>query len=113
MALATLGGRPMATRPGQRAAHAAQLFAGALHLVQDAAPMLEQQLAGFGRRRAAAVARQQVLPQLHFEQPHLAAERRLGDVQRDGGAGETAELGDAHEILESASRSMDSEITLR
>ena len=62
--------------------------------------MLQQQLAGLGGRGAAAVARQQALPQLDLEQAHLAAERRLGHVERDGGAREAAELGDAHEILQ-------------
>ena len=85
---------------GQRPAHAAQFFARTLHLVQDAAAMVQQQLAGLGGYGAAAVAHQQVLPQFHFQQPHLAAERGLRDVQRDGGTGEAAELGDPDEVFE-------------
>ena len=68
--------------PGQRAAHPAQVFARALHLVQDAAAVFQQQLAGLGGGDAAAVAHQQVLPQFHFQQAHLAAQRRLGHVER-------------------------------
>ena len=86
--------------PGERAAHPAQLLARPLHLVQDAARVLHQQLAGFGRVGAAAVAHQQVLPQFHFEQAHLARQRGLGHVQRLRGPGEAAELGHPDEILE-------------
>jgi len=61
--------------------------------------MLEQQLAGFRRNGAAPIAGQQVLAQLHFQQADLAAQRRLGNVQRNGGAREAAEFGHAHEIF--------------
>ena len=93
----------MATRPANDAAHAAEFLAGPLDLVQDAAPMVQQQLARLrSAYGAAAVARQQVLPQFHFEQPHLAAERGLRDVERGRGTGEAAELGDPDEVFESA-----------
>jgi hypothetical protein len=86
--------------PGECAAHPCPaLRAPVLHLVQDAACMLQQQLAGLGGRRAAAVAHQQVLAQLDFQQPHLAAQRGLGDVQRDRGPGETAQFGHTHEVF--------------
>ena len=62
--------------------------------------MFEQQLARFRGRRAAAVADQEVLAQLDFEQAHLPAERGLRDVERDGGAREAAEFGDADEIFQ-------------
>jgi hypothetical protein len=39
--------------PGQRAAHPAQLLAGALHLVQDAAPVGQQQAPGLCLRSTA------------------------------------------------------------
>ena len=48
----------------------------------------------------AAVAQQQGLVQIHLQRPHLAAERRLRDVEHDGGAGEAAQLGNADEILD-------------
>ena len=67
-----------------------------LDLVQDAAPMLEQELARFRRRGAPAVAGEQVLPQLDFQQAHLPAECRLGHIQGNGGPGKTAELGNAY-----------------
>jgi len=49
---------------------------------------------------AAAVAQQQVLAQLHFEQPHLAAQRRLRHLQRRRRLGEAAQFRDAHEVAE-------------
>jgi hypothetical protein len=52
-----------------------------LDLVQDAAAMLEQDPARVGGRHTAPVAQQQVLPQLDFQQAHLA-ERRLGHAKR-------------------------------
>src|SRR5690606_36297947 len=80
------------------AAQARELVAQAFHLVQQAAAALEQHPPGFGRGDAAAVADQQRLAQFHFQQPHLAAERRLGHVQHHGGTGEAAEFGYLHEI---------------
>ncbi len=68
--------------------------------MQDAAPVFEQQLPGFGGHGAAAVAQQQVLAQLHFEQPHLAAQRRLRHVQRRRRLGEAAQFCDAHEVAQ-------------
>ena len=62
--------------------------------------MLEQPLARLGRRGAAAVAQQQVLPQLHFEAAHLAADRRLRDAEQARGAAEAAQVDDVDEILE-------------
>ena len=62
--------------------------------------MFEQQAPGFGRGHAAAVADQEVLPQFHLQQPDLTAQGRLGDVERDRCAGETAEFGDAYEVFE-------------
>ncbi|RYY63855.1 MAG: hypothetical protein EOO24_57030, partial [Comamonadaceae bacterium] len=87
---------------GDAAAQTSQVVAGALHLVQDAAPVLEQHLARFGGHGTAAVAHQQGLAQLDLQQPHLPAEGRLGHLQLGGGAGETAQLGHADEVLELA-----------
>ena len=84
----------------QPAAQARQLIARASHLMQDAARVLQQDQARFGRHGAAAVALQQVLAQLHLQQSHLAADGRLGHVQRQRGTAEAAELGDADEIFE-------------
>ena len=100
IALVTLGGNPIATLPARAPAHAPQFLARALDLVQDAAPVLEEKLARFGGRGPAAVAGEQVLPQLHLQQSHLPAECRLGHIEGDGSAREAAELGDAHKIFE-------------
>ncbi len=62
--------------------------------------MLEQALAGLGGHRAAPVAQQQALPQLHFQAADLAADRRLGDAQRPRSAGKAAEVDDADEVFE-------------
>jgi hypothetical protein len=85
---------------GQRTAHPTQFLARPFHLVQDAAAVFEQQLAGLGGRGAAPVAHQQGLAQFHLQQPHLARERGLGHVERDGRAGEAAEFGHAHKVFE-------------
>ena len=61
--------------------------------------MFQQQLAGFGGRGAASVAHQQVLAQFHLQQAHLAAQRGLGDVERNRGPREAAEFGHAHEVF--------------
>ena len=98
--------------PGERAAHAAQFLARARHLVQDATAVLQQQLAGFGGGGAAAVADQQVLPQLDFQQPHLTREGGLRHVQRQRGLGETAQFGHAHEVFELLQIHRDSGIAL-
>ena len=39
-------------------------------------------------------------PQLDFQLPHLAAQRRLHHGQKGGGAGEAAEFRDVAEVLE-------------
>ena len=86
--------------PGEAGAHPAQLFAGAFDLVQDAAAVFQQQLAGLGWGGAAAVAHQQVLPKLDLQQAHLSAQCRLGHVQGLRGAGEAAQLGHAHKVFQ-------------
>ena len=58
-----------------------------LDLLQDAARVLEQALAGFGGRGAAAVAQQQVLPQLDFEAADLPADRGLRDAEHAAARG--------------------------
>jgi hypothetical protein len=96
---ARLVGRPMPPgRPG--AAQPAQFLTRALDLVQDAAAMRQQQAPASVGTGAAAVARQQVLPQLDFEQADLAAQRRLGHSQRRRGAGEAAEFGHADKVFD-------------
>jgi hypothetical protein len=94
------GWQPDRHPAGKCAAHAAQLFTGALHLVQDAAAVGQQQAPGLGGHRAAAVARQQVLPQLDLEQADLAAQRRLCNAQRRRGPREAAEFGYADKVLD-------------
>jgi hypothetical protein len=77
-----------------------QVLPRALHLLQDAACMRQQPLAGFGERDAAAVAVEQGLAQVHFQRPHLAAERGLRHPQHAGGAREAAQFGHLHKGLE-------------
>src|SRR5690606_36697538 len=74
------------------------LVAQALHILQQAAAALEQHPPCCGRSNTAAVADLQRLAQFYFQQPDLAAERRLGHVQHHGGTGEAAEFGYLHEI---------------
>ncbi len=69
-------------------------------LLQDAACMCKQALAGLGRRGAAPVSQQQVLAELHFEAPDLAADRGLRDAEQPPGAAESAEVDDIHEVFE-------------
>ena len=87
--LPRLGGKPIATRPVS-APRMRPSSSRALDLVQDAAPMFEQQLAGLGGQRATAVTHQQALMQLDLDRPHLAAQRRLRHVQGDRGPGKAA-----------------------
>jgi hypothetical protein len=68
--------------------------------VQDAAPVVQQQLACLGGHGAAAIAHQQVLAQFDLQQPHLPAQGRLRHVELDRGPGKTAELCDADEVFE-------------
>ena len=72
----------------------------AIDLLEDAARMLEQTLAGLGRSGATTVAKQQVLPQLDLEAAHMAAHRRLRDAQHPRGPAEAAEVDDVDEIGE-------------
>ncbi len=69
-------------------------------LLQDAARVIEQALAGFGRRGAPPVAQQQVLAQLHLEAADLPADRGLGDPEHAARAAESAKVDHVHEILE-------------
>ena len=56
-------------------------------MLQDLLPLL-------GQDHAAAMSGEQPDAQLLLEQPHLAAQRRLGDVQAVGRLAELPELGD-------------------
>jgi hypothetical protein len=86
--------------PRQRAAHPTEFLARALDLMQDAAPVRQQQLAGLGGHRAPPVSDQQVLPQLHLEQAHLTAQGGLGHVQGRRRPGEAAQLGHTDEVFD-------------
>jgi hypothetical protein len=90
-----LGGRPMDSSPAPRRG-VGQVLAGAFHLLQDAAAVRQQPSAGFGERHAAAVAGKQGLAQIDFQCAHLAAERRLRDLQHGRGAREAAQFGHLH-----------------
>ena len=62
--------------------------------------MVEQALAGFGQHHTAAVANQQRDVEVGFQQPDLARQRRLGDVQDQGCLAEAAQFGNADEVFE-------------
>lgn len=67
--------------------------------MRNGARMLAQQVARFGRQGAAAIARQQVLPQPDLQQPvqgRLHNNQR--NTQRNGGPSEAAELCHAYKI---------------
>ena len=70
---------------------------GTFHLVQDAAPVFEQYLAGLGQADAAPVAQQKGLVQFNLELAHVAAQQRLRHAQRQRGAREAAHLRDPDE----------------
>ena len=86
-------------RPARRRSRS-QVLARALHLVQDAAAVREQPLAGLGGRGAAAVARTAgsgaARPRAGAPGGSAPAARRSARRR----AGEAAELGDAHEVFE-------------
>ena len=75
---------------------APQLVGGA----QQRRSALEQELARLGQLELMRGAVQQLDPELLFEQPHLAAERRLGDVQPLGRAREVSLPRDRDEVLQ-------------
>ena len=62
-------------------------------------------LSGIRKGCPAAVAREQSLPQLHFELADLTAERRLGHAQKRCRAREAVQLGDMDEVRDSCLRS--------
>ena len=66
----------------------------------DADRMFVQALAGVGQQHATTGALQQGHAQVGLQQAHLAAERRLRDVQLDGGLAEAAHLGNADEVAQ-------------
>jgi hypothetical protein len=76
------------------------LEACTLDLLDDAARVREQPLACLGGDRAAAVAQQKGLAQLHFEAAHLARECWLGDAGEPGRTAEAPGIGDRDEVLE-------------
>ena len=62
--------------------------------------MTEQAHATFGRRNAATIADKEPFLQLGLKAADLAAERRLGDVQKCCGPAEAAEFHNMLEIAE-------------
>ncbi|MCY1532859.1 hypothetical protein D9M68_681550 [compost metagenome] len=77
-----------------------QVFLGAFGQGQEGAGVFQEAQAGFGGLRAAAVAIQQVLAELQFQQAHLAAERGLRHVQHFGRAGEAAPFRHPQEVFD-------------
>ena len=65
-----------------------------LHKLQDTAAALEKPPARLGQHHSAARALQQRAAQVGLQEPHLAAERRLRNIEDHGRAAEAAELGD-------------------
>ena len=61
-----------------------------LHPAQHLQRLFVEHAAGLGQGNRPALAREQAHAQLFFQQLDLAAERRLGDMQFFGGAGEVA-----------------------
>ena len=68
-------------------------------MLLDNTAMIKQDAAGIGERDAAAVAVEQVVAQLSFQQADLAAEQWLGDAEEVGSAGVAAEFGHVHEVF--------------
>ena len=78
----------------------AHVGTGLLGLAQQEARAFEQHFARGGERDIAPVAAQQRHLHLGGEPRHLARQRRLGDAQVGGCAGEAAEFGDRDEVAE-------------
>ena len=88
--------------PDRLVARGTQVLLGLRHRLQDADSVVIEALPGLGHRHAPAVAQQQGLAQIGLQQPDLAAQRWLGNVQHAGGLAEAAQLGDMDEIVELA-----------
>src|ERR1700737_2470240 len=76
--------------------------AGSLDVAKDALRALEQFLAAFGQPHAAVGAGEYGDVERLREPLHGPRESRLGDMQMTRSAGDTAELGDADEIVKAA-----------
>src|SRR5262249_2532167 len=77
------------------------LEVGVLDVGHDAVGDREQRLARRGEGDVAPNPVEQRRPQLRFEGSDLLAQRRLGDVERLGGAGEVPGAGKGDEVIES------------
>ena len=80
----------------------ADFVAGALDVAQDARRAVEQLLPRLGQPHAAIGAGEQHDVELFLEPLDVPRQRRLGDMQMRGGAGDAAEFGDADEIMQAA-----------
>jgi hypothetical protein len=96
----TLGGKCDGQAAGGRTALVLEVVARTLHLLQDAAGMRQQALAGFGEGHTAAIAVEQRLAQLDLERAYLARQRRLSHLQEGSRAREAAHFGHLREVLE-------------
>jgi hypothetical protein len=67
--------------------------------VQDASAVFKHKFAGFGGGDTPTVAKQQVLPQFHLQQPDLPAQRGLSNVQQSRSPGEAAQLCDTDKVF--------------
>jgi hypothetical protein len=92
--------QPRRHRPAIRRAALGDGVADRLQLGHHAHRVVEHLAAGVGDRHAAAVPLEQRDSELLLQQPDLAAERRLRDVEPVRGAAQAAELRDMDEGLE-------------
>jgi len=67
--------------------------------MQNAAAVRQQQFACFGGVGATSIADEQVLPQLDLQQAYLSAQCRLCNVERNGGAGKTAQFRHTYKVF--------------
>ncbi len=86
--------------PDRLVAARAQVLARMRHQLQHRHAVVEQPLARIGQRDAPAVAQEQLLTQLGLQAAHLAAERRLRDVEHHRRLAEAAQFGHLHEVFE-------------
>src|SRR5690606_1243147 len=92
--------RADADRAGGLVAVLAQGLEFAFDLLEMRADRLEQARAGFGRGDAAGRARQEPHAQALFQRADGVAQRRLGQAELCGSAGEAALAGDSYESLQ-------------
>ncbi len=94
--------RPQAQGPAGAAARAGHLIGERVDLGHDPLGAREHGFARRGGMHAPAVADEQLLTELALEASNLFGQRRLGDVQLEGGTGEAAVMCDGDEVAQLA-----------